>query len=288
MISCSYDARVANGWDNLAICNEGGAGITNLTFDSGSTTPMCSGSLFERYGRDGLWDTYSLWVTAPPAPARPQRARAGPLCWLSQGTYFEALTRGHVSGLDWTSLCVQVTSTWQKPYAVVIRGMDKTHTGSERQFTEGAGFQSNLASFVTVAGPHSVFLQFWQYECLSTSSGPASQMIEPPGNEYMKALGTPGPTQLRAGVLNGSVMPSADGKRLVPVENPGARVVFDNCDLLITSGAGAFRPYQARLPLMHDALETPCMATRSAVLTCFCREHVLKARLRLRLKRVFG
>ena len=40
--------------------------------------------------------------------------------------------------------------------------MDKSHTGGPRQFTEGAGFQSNLASFVTVAGPHSYFLQFWQ------------------------------------------------------------------------------------------------------------------------------
>ena len=29
----------------------GGNGITNLTFD-GTDIPMCSGSLFERYGRD--------------------------------------------------------------------------------------------------------------------------------------------------------------------------------------------------------------------------------------------
>jgi hypothetical protein len=40
-----------------------GEGITNLTF-SDQSGPMCSGSLFERYGRDGLWDAYSLWVTS--------------------------------------------------------------------------------------------------------------------------------------------------------------------------------------------------------------------------------
>eukprot|EP01047_Picozoa_sp_COSAG01_P062605 COSAG01_NODE_7985_length_2965_cov_1.040823_3_plen_114_part_00 len=94
-----------------------GEGITNLTF-SDHSGPMCSGSLFERYGRDGLWDAYSLWVT----------------------------------------------STWHTPYIVVIRGMDKTHTGDARQFSEQAGFPFNLASFVTVAGPHSYFLQFWQYQ----------------------------------------------------------------------------------------------------------------------------
>jgi hypothetical protein len=58
-----YESRVANGWDKPALCNAGGEGITNLTFD-GTNTPMCSGSLFERYGRDGLWDMYSLWETA--------------------------------------------------------------------------------------------------------------------------------------------------------------------------------------------------------------------------------
>jgi hypothetical protein len=164
-----YEARVANGWDNPAVCNQGGEGITNLTFD-GTATPMCSGSLFERYGRDGLWDVYSLWVT----------------------------------------------STWQKPYIVVIRGMDKSHTGGPRQFTESAGFHSNLASFLTVAGPHSYFLQFWQYECLGTAAAPPSQMIEPPNNEYMRQLGTPGPTQLLAGAVNATVM-TTDGKTLLPV-----------------------------------------------------------------------
>ena len=62
----------------------------------------------------------------------------------------------------WDVYSLWVTSTWRRPYIVVIRGMDKSHTGGPRQFTEGAGFQSNLASFVTVAGPHSYFLQFWQ------------------------------------------------------------------------------------------------------------------------------
>jgi hypothetical protein len=193
-----YAARVANGWDNPAICNQGGEGITNLTFD-GSTTPMCSGSLFERYGRDGLWDTYSLWQTAQ----------------------------------------------WQQPYAVVIRGMDRTHTGGMAQFSERAGFQSNLASFLTVAGPFSVFLQFWQYECLKTTQAP-SQMIEPPNNEYMRALGTPGVTQLLAGAVNASFMPSND-EALLPVKNPGAFERWDNCDILISSGAGGLKPFQSML-----------------------------------------
>ncbi len=189
-------ARQANGWDHPAVCNAGGEGITNLTF-SDNSGPMCSGSLFERYGRDGLWDVYSLWVT----------------------------------------------STWQVPYIVVIRGMDKTHTGDVRQFSEQAGFQANLASFVTVAGPHSYFLQFWQYGCLP----PSTQIIEPPNNEYMRPLGTPGPTQLLAGVANASLMPSSDGKHLVPVPHAGAFERWDNCDRLISSGAGGFQPWQSML-----------------------------------------
>ena len=50
----------------------------------------------------------------------------------------------------------------------------------------------------------------------------------------MRKLGTPGPTQLLAGVVNGSVMPSADGKSLLPVEGAGAFERWENCDTLIS------------------------------------------------------
>ena len=67
-------------------------------------------------------------------------------------------------------------------------------------------------------------------------------MLEPPNNEYMRKLGTPGPTQLLAGAVNGSVMPGplVSGKpSLLPVENPGAMVRANNCDLLIGSGGAS-------------------------------------------------
>ena len=50
----------------------------------------------------------------------------------------------------------------------------------------------------------------------------------------MRKLGTPGPTQLLAGAVNGSVMPSADGKSLLPVEGAGAFERWENCDTLIS------------------------------------------------------
>ena len=50
----------------------------------------------------------------------------------------------------------------------------------------------------------------------------------------MRKLGTPGATQLLAGAVNGSVMPSADGKSLLPVEGAGAFERWENCDTLIS------------------------------------------------------
>ena len=45
----------------------------------------------------------------------------------------------------------------------------------------------------------------WQYNCLASPDGKqaATQMIEPPNNEYGRALGLPGPTKLLAGSTNG-------------------------------------------------------------------------------------
>ena len=65
---------------------------------------------------------------------------------------------------------------------------------------------------------------------------------------YMRPLGTPGVTELRAGVVNGTAMPSKDGKTLVPVPHGGGAFErWNSCDRLISSGAGGFSPWQRML-----------------------------------------
>lgn len=65
----------------------------------------------------------------------------------------------------------------------------------------------------------------------------------------MRPLGTPGVTQLLAGAVNATVMPSPDGKSLLPVPAgaAGGFERWENCDRLITSGAGGFAPYHSML-----------------------------------------